>query len=87
MGTERMSCCGALTKVYADAGDRKHEPGCERKAALDELQRLLDNPDPDEVVAVTKTGRKMTNADFEALADEAERGYDVSHLTQTERQS
>lgn len=31
-------------------------------------------------VAATKTGRKMTNADFEALADEAELGYDVSHL-------
>jgi predicted DNA-binding transcriptional regulator YafY len=29
---------------------------------------------------VTKTGRVLTDADFEALADEAERGYDVSHL-------
>ncbi len=28
----------------------------------------------------TKTGRVLTDADFEALADEAERGYDVSHL-------
>lgn len=30
--------------------------------------------------AVTKTGKVLTDADFEALADEAERGYDVSHL-------
>lgn len=86
MGTERMSCCGALTKVYADAGDRKHKPGC-GLVARDELFALIGYEDDDEVVAVTKTGRKMTHADFEALADEAERGYDVSHLTQTERQS
>jgi hypothetical protein len=29
---------------------------------------------------VTKTGRVLTAADIEALAEEAERGYDVSHL-------
>ena len=28
----------------------------------------------------TKTGRVLTDADIEALADEAERGYDVEHL-------
>ena len=28
----------------------------------------------------TKTGKVLTDADIEALADEAERGYDVSHL-------
>lgn len=28
----------------------------------------------------TKTGRELTNEDFEALADEAERGYDIEHL-------
>lgn len=28
----------------------------------------------------TKSGRVLTDADIEALADEAERGYDVSHL-------
>lgn len=28
----------------------------------------------------TKTGRALTAEDFEALADEAERGYDVEHL-------
>lgn len=28
----------------------------------------------------TKTGKILTDADIEALADEAERGYDVSHL-------
>ena len=29
---------------------------------------------------VTKTGKVLTDADIEALADEAEAGYDVSHL-------
>ncbi len=28
----------------------------------------------------TKTGRVLTDADIEALADEAEQGYDVEHL-------
>ena len=28
MGTERMPCCGALTKTYTDAGDRQHLPDC-----------------------------------------------------------
>ena len=28
----------------------------------------------------TKTGRVLTDADIEALADEAERGYDVERL-------
>jgi hypothetical protein len=32
------------------------------------------------VVAVTKTGRKLTEADVHDLAAEAEAGYDVSHL-------
>jgi hypothetical protein len=29
---------------------------------------------------VTKSGRVLTDADIQELADEAERGYDVSHL-------
>lgn len=29
---------------------------------------------------VTKTGKVLTDADIEALADEAERGYDVSKI-------
>ena len=29
---------------------------------------------------VTKTGKVLTDADIEALADEAEAGYDVTHL-------
>jgi hypothetical protein len=29
---------------------------------------------------VTKTGKVLTDEDIEALADEAEQGYDVSHL-------
>ena len=28
----------------------------------------------------TRSGKVLTNADIEALADEAERGYDVSRL-------
>lgn len=32
---------------------------------------------------ITKSGRAMTDADFEELADEAERGYDVDHLLRT----
>jgi len=32
----------------------------------------------------TKTGRILTNEDIEALADEAERGYDVSELRRRE---
>ena len=28
----------------------------------------------------TKTGKVLTDADIQALADEAEAGYDVSHL-------
>lgn len=33
----------------------------------------------------TKTGRVLTDQDIEALADEAERGYDVTHLQQQQR--
>ena len=36
-----------------------------------------------EPVYVTRTGRVLTNADIDALAQEAERGYDVSHLRRT----
>ena len=32
------------------------------------------------IVARTKSGKTLTDADIEALADEAEQGYDVSHL-------
>jgi len=28
MGHERMKCCGAITAVYRDAGNRRHNPGC-----------------------------------------------------------
>jgi hypothetical protein len=34
----------------------------------------------DEGPFITKTGKVLTDADIEALADEAERGYDVSRL-------
>lgn len=32
-------------------------------------------------VYITKTGKVLTNADLDALADEAEAGYDVSRFT------
>jgi hypothetical protein len=35
----------------------------------------------------TKTGRILTDADLEALADEAERGYDVEHLKPVHKQT
>lgn len=33
-----------------------------------------------ETVYVTKTGRVLTDADIQALADEAMTGYDIEHL-------
>lgn len=35
----------------------------------------------------TETGRVLTDADFDALADEAERGYDVKQLIESQRQA
>ena len=35
---------------------------------------------PAHATCITKTGRVLTGADLDALAAEAERGYDVSHL-------
>jgi hypothetical protein len=32
MSTERMSCCGALTRTYSDAGHRRHAPNCKQCA-------------------------------------------------------
>lgn len=31
MALERMKCCGYMTHVYGDAGNRQHAPGCSRK--------------------------------------------------------
>lgn len=28
MGVEKMACCGELTRVYSDSGNRKHAPTC-----------------------------------------------------------
>lgn len=33
---------------------------------------------------MTKSGKVLTDADIRALADEAERGYDIKHLVQRE---
>lgn len=38
-----------------------------------------DDPSEKEIF-VTKTGRVLTDEEIEELADEAERGYDLSHL-------
>jgi len=42
--------------------------------------RLPEYPTGNACRIVTSTGRVLTDADFEALADEAERGYDITHL-------
>lgn len=39
----------------------------------------------DEYPIVTKSGRKLYKEDIDALADEAERGYDISHLVKAQR--
>lgn len=41
---------------------------------------LSTMPDDTDEPLVTKTGKVLTDADIQALADEAEAGYDVSHL-------
>lgn len=43
-------------------------------------ETLSDGSEPVDCPMVTKTGRILTEADVAALADEAERGYDVTHL-------
>lgn len=41
----------------------------------------MSDDQPDEPrTYVTKSGRVLTDADIEALADEAERGYDVTSI-------
>lgn len=40
MGTERMACCGALTKVYSDAGARRHNQDCPTAARRQNYERL-----------------------------------------------
>lgn len=47
-------------------------------AAMSFLRRCVDRRRG--IIARTKTGKPMRDADFQALADEAERGYDVDHL-------
>jgi hypothetical protein len=56
----------------------------------DVLARLVDHIQTEAYCAyigkarpalVTKAGRVLTDADIDELADEAERGYDVSRLT------
>lgn len=41
MALERMSCCGALTHVYSDAGKRTHNEGCEMTLTWT-TERLVD---------------------------------------------
>lgn len=44
------------------------------------LERTDEEREADEAPYITKTGKVLTDADIEALADEAERGYDISKL-------
>lgn len=44
------------------------------EAAMRPLRLLYEKP------YVTKTGKVLSDAEIEALSDEAERGYDVAHL-------
>jgi hypothetical protein len=67
----------------------------ELEGALAEAQRLTkdwNHPNADAIADLghptkdeprtTKTGRVLTDADFEQLADEAEQGYDVDHVVE-----
>lgn len=47
-----------------------------------EVQRWLDRRRG--IIYRTKTGKALRDADIQALADEAELGYDVSHLRKRE---
>jgi hypothetical protein len=44
------------------------------------LGTVLAALDPEQKPYRTKSGRVLTDAEIEALADEAERGYDIDHL-------
>lgn len=46
MGLERMKCCGALTRVYSDAGRRIHHPLCRVGQAESDYAELTDNDLP-----------------------------------------
>lgn len=50
--------------------------GAKEIAQGDHLTQRIEIPE----LLVTKTGKVLTDDDIQALADEAERGYDVSHL-------
>jgi len=56
-----------------------------------EIRHATDHPlvvvdlDPKTKTYKTKTGKVLTDADIEALADEAERGYDVDALKSRRR--
>lgn len=49
-----------------------------------EEERDWNDPEAGKPRYRTKTGRVLTDADLETLADEAEQGYDVSHLIKRE---
>lgn len=60
---------------------------CENGELMGEIRmRALGAPEPVEVTEekfATKSGRVLTDADFQALADEAERGYDPKDFEET----
>lgn len=55
-------------------------PTCTRWGCDAPNPRYDRDRDPKAVVARTRTGRTLTSADLDALADEAERGYDVEKM-------
>lgn len=46
MSVEKMACCGALTRVYADAGRRVHKPGCKGDEAVMKVCGWCGGNDP-----------------------------------------
>jgi hypothetical protein len=68
-------------RVYTDGNDMgTYNTWAEAGAELiDEFKHRMEEP------IVTKTGRVLTDTDIQALALEAERGYDVSELKKREK--
>lgn len=62
-------------------GDKRHDLQQEFEAEWSNAQPVeVDRSGASKSTVRTKSGRSVTEAEVEALADEAERGYDVEHL-------
>lgn len=64
MGTEIMSCCGAPTKVYSDAGKRQHYMSCRTQHML---VRITDNPEGRGLLGVCSCGHESKGVTNETL--------------------